>query len=168
MLSTLYSFSKEETCQNYEAVNGECKPMGICETCEPGDTPDTFLPGKCAPVANYSRWFVQEYGLVNAGKDTDVTGRKLRAADKIKAEILARGPVSCGMHVSKEFVQYRGGIFKQFTPLAWLLDHEVSLVGWGKENGEEFWCAPPAPTAPRKALVYRIWRAGAWRAVCGV
>lgn len=129
----------EETCQNYEAVNGECKPMGICETCEPGDTPDTLLPGKCAPVANFSRWFVEEYGLVNAGKDTDVTGRKLRLADKIKAEIFLRGPVTCGIHASDEFVKYRGGIFKQFTPMAWLLDHEISLVGWGVENGEEFW-----------------------------
>ena len=129
----------EETCQNYEAVNGECKPMGVCETCWPGDTPDTFLPGKCVAVANFSRWFVDEYGMVNAGRDTDVTGHKLRSADKIKAEIFARGPVSCGMHVSKQFVDYRGGIFKQFTPAAWLLDHEISLIGWGEENGEEFW-----------------------------
>jgi len=129
----------EETCQNYEAVNGECKPMGICETCVPGDTPDTFLPGKCSPISNFSHWFVEEYGLVNAGSNSDVTGRKLKAADKIKAEIMARGPVSCGMHVSPQFVAYRGGIFKEFTPLAWLLDHEISLVGWGEENGEEFW-----------------------------
>ncbi len=25
----------DETCQNYEAVDGECKPYGICETCSP-------------------------------------------------------------------------------------------------------------------------------------
>ena len=37
----------------------------------------------------------------------------VQAADKIKAEIMARGPVSCGMHVSPQFVAYRGGIFKQ-------------------------------------------------------
>ena len=129
----------EETCQNYEAVNGDCKPMGICETCVPGDTPDTFLPGKCTPVTNFSHWYVEEYGMVNAGADTDVTGRKLKTADTIKSEILARGPVACGMHVSPQFVAYRGGIFKQFTPMSWLLDHEVSLVGWGEENGEEFW-----------------------------
>ena len=76
---------------------------------------------------------------MNAGADTDKSGAKLKLADKIKAEIHARGPVSCGMHVSPEFVKYSGGIFKQFTPFAWLLDHEISLVGWGEENGEEFW-----------------------------
>ena len=25
----------DETCQNYEAVNGECTPTGICENCSP-------------------------------------------------------------------------------------------------------------------------------------
>ena len=129
----------EETCQNYEAVDGECKPKGVCETCVPGDTPETFVPGVCSPIANFSHWFIAEYGKVNGGAGTDATGRKLRAADKIKAEIAARGPVSCGMHVSQEFVRYRGGIFKQFTPFSWLLDHEVSLLGWGEEGGEEFW-----------------------------
>ena len=26
----------DETCQNYEARDGECKPLGVCETCSPG------------------------------------------------------------------------------------------------------------------------------------
>ena len=25
----------DETCQNYEAIDGKCKPLGICETCSP-------------------------------------------------------------------------------------------------------------------------------------
>ena len=25
----------DETCQNYEARNGECEPLGVCETCAP-------------------------------------------------------------------------------------------------------------------------------------
>ena len=28
----------DETCQNYEAVNGKCSPMGICETCSGSGT----------------------------------------------------------------------------------------------------------------------------------
>ena len=36
----------DETCQNYEAVDGECKPYGICETCTPGASPQPFLPGQ--------------------------------------------------------------------------------------------------------------------------
>ena len=26
----------DETCQNYEAQDGKCKPLGVCETCSPG------------------------------------------------------------------------------------------------------------------------------------
>ena len=29
----------DETCQNYEAVDQECKPYGVCETCNPGSSP---------------------------------------------------------------------------------------------------------------------------------
>ena len=25
----------DETCQNYEATDGECKPLGVCENCSP-------------------------------------------------------------------------------------------------------------------------------------
>jgi len=29
----------DETCQNYEADDFECKPFGVCETCSPGSPP---------------------------------------------------------------------------------------------------------------------------------
>ena len=29
----------DETCQNYEADDFECKPFGVCETCSPGAPP---------------------------------------------------------------------------------------------------------------------------------
>ena len=33
----------DETCQNYEAIDRECKRFGICETCSPGDPPMVCL-----------------------------------------------------------------------------------------------------------------------------
>lgn len=84
----------DETCQNYEAVNGKCEPFGVCETCTPGKNPDPLLPGACSPVKNYTKWFADEYGLVDGGKNTDRTGRAVSKADKMKAEIFARGPIS--------------------------------------------------------------------------
>ena len=29
----------DETCQNYEAIDQECQPYGVCETCNPGTAP---------------------------------------------------------------------------------------------------------------------------------
>lgn len=58
----------DETCQNYEAIDGVCKPYGVCETCDPGNTPASFLPGTCKPVVNYTKYTLQEYGLVSTGE----------------------------------------------------------------------------------------------------
>lgn len=58
----------DETCQNYEAIDGVCKPYGVCETCDSGESPASFLPGTCAPVVNYTKYTLQEYGLVGSGE----------------------------------------------------------------------------------------------------
>jgi cathepsin X len=130
----------DETCQNYEAVDGECAPYGVCETCEPGAPPDPFLPGSCAPVKDYRRWTVSEYGRVHGGADVDAVGWPLSNADKIKAELVTRGPVSCGMHVTDAFEAYAGGIYSEFHFFN-VPNHEVALVGYGADDatGEEYW-----------------------------
>ena len=33
----------DETCQNYEAVDGKCKPLGVCETCSPQGVSSWFF-----------------------------------------------------------------------------------------------------------------------------
>ena len=43
----------DETCQNYEAVDMECKPFGVCETCSPGDPP---LVGLLTLMLPYLGW----------------------------------------------------------------------------------------------------------------
>ena len=130
----------DETCQNYEAVDGTCAPYGVCETCDPGAPPDPFLPGSCVPVKDYRRWTVSEYGRVHGGADVDAVGWPLSNADKIKAELVTRGPVSCGMHVTDAFEAYAGGVFSEFH-LFNVPNHEVALVGYGADDatGEEYW-----------------------------
>jgi len=53
-------------------------------------------------------------------------------------EIYQRGPVACGMAVTDEFEKYTGGIFVDETG-AKSLDHDISIVGYGVENGIKFW-----------------------------
>ncbi|KAJ1470962.1 hypothetical protein T484DRAFT_1640664 [Baffinella frigidus] len=113
----------DETCQNYEAVNGKCAPFGLCETCDP----NPFLPGTCSAVTSYNRYYADEYGSVGG-------------ADKMKAEIFARGPISCGVHVTDAFENYKGGVFEtSFDPFVFLLDHEISVVGWGTDTTGQYW-----------------------------
>uniref|UniRef100_A0A7S3GGA6 Peptidase C1A papain C-terminal domain-containing protein n=1 Tax=Palpitomonas bilix TaxID=652834 RepID=A0A7S3GGA6_9EUKA len=111
----------DETCQNYVADDGECKPYGVCENCFPN--------GTCITITDYKQYWVTEFGSVSG-------------ADKIKAEIFARGPVGCGIHVSDKFEKYSGGIYSEFTVLPSLrINHELSLVGWGydADSDTEYW-----------------------------
>ena len=130
----------DETCQNYVAADLECSPYGVCETCTPGTPPEPFLPGTCSPIKNYKKLGIQEFGNVHGGSNVDKTGRVLSGADKMKAELYARGPISCGIHVTKAFEAYSGGIFSEFTMFP-VPNHELSVVGWGvdADSGEEFW-----------------------------
>ena len=52
----------------------------------------------------------------------------------MKAEIFARGPISCGIDATLKLEAYEGGIFEE-TKLLPMINHEIAVVGWGKENG---------------------------------
>ena len=57
----------------------------------------------------------------------------------MKKEIYARGPITCGMDVTDKFYNnYTSGIWKEKL-LFEQSNHAISVVGWGKENGEEYW-----------------------------
>lgn len=113
----------DETCQIYEAVNGECNPLGICENCHP--TAANFTPGACEAVTKYSKYYVGDYGSV-------------WGADNMKAEIFARGPISCGIQATTTFESYSGGIYSEHIDFPFI-NHEIAVVGWGVENGVEYW-----------------------------
>eukprot|EP00457_Paulinella_chromatophora_P003834 gb/GEZN01003842.1/.p1 GENE.gb/GEZN01003842.1/~~gb/GEZN01003842.1/.p1 ORF type:complete len:606 (+),score=79.37 gb/GEZN01003842.1/:44-1861(+) len=127
----VYRFAKlhglvDETCQNYEAKNQDCRPLGVCETCTSGAN------STCSAITNYPTYYVSEYGSV-------------KGADQIKAEIYARGPIGAGICATQELEDYSGGIFSQKKSDVHI-NHEVAIVGWGvgeDEQGEQvaYWHA---------------------------
>ena len=127
----------DDTVQSYQAVEKRCEPHGIAEWC------DYNLTAGCQPLGHhdqppngtlpptpYPLYSVSEYGSV-------------RGAEKMKAEILARGPIACGIALSPNFANYSGGAVLQLEAKAGAkLTHEVSVVGWGVDtagSGEAFW-----------------------------
>ena len=59
--------------------------------------------------------------------------------ENMKAEIFARGPISCYVSVTQEFLDYQGGIFVDHTHKS-LGGHIIEVAGWGKtKEGQEYW-----------------------------
>jgi len=120
----------EDSCMAYEAMDPpkeDCSPILVCKTCTwPPAPPGKDTNDNCTAVLSYPNWKVSSYGSVSG------------AANMQKA-ILANGPISCGMDVTNQFEAYTGGVYKQFV-LVPMLNHEVSVVGWGQTpQGQNYW-----------------------------
>eukprot|EP00418_Pyrodinium_bahamense_P006570 CAMPEP_0179023808 /NCGR_PEP_ID=MMETSP0796-20121207/7123_1 /TAXON_ID=73915 /ORGANISM="Pyrodinium bahamense, Strain pbaha01" /LENGTH=716 /DNA_ID=CAMNT_0020719735 /DNA_START=59 /DNA_END=2210 /DNA_ORIENTATION=+ len=119
----------DETCQNYQAKELACDGIGICMNCAPGGEHGLVWPGYCVAVEQPIVWFLREYGSV-------------RGSNAMKAEIYSRGPITCGLEATESFRRYSGGVFSEFRRLP-LLNHQVSIAGWGVAGSGE---AVPADT----------------------
>ncbi|CAK4609310.1 hypothetical protein LEN26_014306 [Aphanomyces euteiches] len=115
----------DQTCQAYQAKDGTCSALNVCETCWP--TNASFTPGECRVVETFNSYYVSEYGHVSG-------------ADRMKAEIYKRGPIGCGVHATDKFEAYTGGIYSE-NVLFPFPNHEISVVGWGvdESTGTEYW-----------------------------
>lgn len=129
----VYQWAKEvgipgESCSNYMAVDTTCmehmpvtdKNKPACYTCAPSGTP------ACKPIAKFKAMRVSEFGTCSG-------------YDKMKAEIFARGPISCGIDATDKMEAYTGGIYSE--PGARSIDHIISVVGWGIDSStkDEYW-----------------------------
>jgi cathepsin X len=89
------------------------------------------VPGKdptagCKRLTEYQRLVVTEHGRVSGRAD-------------IKAEIFARGPVSCEIDATEGLDSYMGGhVYEEYNPQP-QHNHLVSIVGWGVEDEDEYW-----------------------------
>jgi cathepsin X len=124
---TAYQFIHEqggipdETCQLYTATGHDtgntCTAMDVCRNCSPGTG--------CFAQKTYKKYGISEYGLVNGTAN-------------MMNEIASRGPIACTVAVTPEFLAYKGGIFEDKTGDV-SMDHSISVVGYGSENGVDFW-----------------------------
>jgi len=115
----------DDTCDNYQAKNGNCNPFNTCGTC---------MPGSCYPLpaANYTHYKVSQYGRVSG-------------VQNMMAEIFARGPISCGVAATDDLVSWgqwnHGSNDIYDTCSSNQIDHIISIAGWGTDatTGEDYW-----------------------------
>lgn len=58
--------------------------------------------------------------------------------EKIKQELMTNGPLAVAFTVYEDFVAYKSGVYKHTTGQA-LGGHAVEMIGWGVEDGEDYW-----------------------------
>lgn len=109
------------------SVDTSCSPINTCRTCDSS--------GRCQAVSKFPNATIAEYGTYSYF--TDGFGA---VADKIKAEIYARGPVAAGVN-AEPIVNYQGGIVNNTKIWNMLVNHVVSIVGWqtDKSTGQQHW-----------------------------
>lgn len=144
--SGTYEFIKKvgfvpyDTCQPYLACSSDssdgfckhvdttCTPMNTCKTC------NTFTEngGTCTEIDVFPNATIAEYGTYDLFSQDRV--------HKIMAEIFARGPVAAGVN-AEPLVDYQGGIVKDDELWHMMVNHIVSIVGWGtdEDTGDKYW-----------------------------
>ena len=124
----------DDTVQSYAAVEKQCEPHGRAEWC------DYNLTAGCQPLGHHdqpphSTEPPTAYPLYGVSEFGGVSG-----VERMKAEIFARGPISCGIVASRRFTNHSGGhVLELATRPGAKLDHEVSVYGWGVEQGKAYW-----------------------------
>lgn len=106
----------DTTCSPYRAGDGSClHGASACKLCHSN--------GECLPIANGTRYFVQEHG----GFEADASGSNETA---MMSEILARGPISCSLFDELEaFKCYNGTGTIDAPPTSADTTHVISVLG---------------------------------------
>jgi len=139
--ASVYEYSRlagipDDSCSSYMAVDTTChESQPVTDTNKPGcytcwPDKDEGKPAKCVALADYRKLYSSAVGQV-------------RGPDEMRAEIYARGPVSCGIDATDELESYKmGTTFAQpaaGSPLTGI-NHVVSVVGWGvDEQNNSYW-----------------------------
>merc|ERR1711871_1155445 len=67
-----------------------------------------------------------------------VSAYSVRGEQQIMQELTENGPMYVAFTVYSDFPTYKSGVYKHTTGSA-LGGHAVELMGWGTENGEDYW-----------------------------
>lgn len=110
----------DETCQPYEArghdTGNKCDAMAVCKQCDAQG---------CTPKYDYEVYNVDEFGSAHGEFE-------------MMAE-LQRGPIACRIATPPSFIAHTGWDIYEDPEHSHDIDHVISVVGYGTENGKDYW-----------------------------
>jgi len=110
--------SSESTEGFCKAADWTCKPENVARTCGSFNREG----GSCVGLDRYPNATVADYGSVSG-------------ASAMMKEIYARGPIACGID-AQPLLNFESGIVSK---KGGMVDHVISVVGWGVEDGQQYW-----------------------------
>lgn len=93
-------------------------------------TPACPNPEACSEKTYGTAW--------NNDKHFAKSAYSLGSVEQIQTDIMTYGPVTAAFTVYQDFLTYRSGVYKHLQGPE-LGGHAVKIIGWGVENGEDYW-----------------------------
>jgi len=123
--------------QSAGLVTSACEPYTI-PTCPPQNEPclpPTFVPTpKCVKQCESNSSLNWNTNLHHASKVYGLPNN----VNALEAEIQAHGPIEAAFTVYADFVHYKSGVYIHQSGGV-LGGHAVKIIGWGVENGTDYW-----------------------------
>jgi len=114
-------------------VTATCDPYTI-PTCPPKDEPclNFVNTPACASSCNDTENWQSSLHYLSGYNDINSN------VSAIQTEIMTNGPVEACFDVYEDFLSYKSGVY-QYTTGNYLGGHCVKMLGWGTENGKNYW-----------------------------
>lgn len=98
--------------------------------CPEGDYPSPQCAQSCSETAYAGSYYTDK---LKATSSYSVQG-----VSQIQSELMTNGPLYVAFSVYGDFETYRSGVYKHTTG-DFLGGHAVEMIGWGSENGQDYW-----------------------------
>jgi cathepsin B len=122
-------YGDKDTCYPYALPMCDHHTKGKYPPCK-GTGPTPNCARKCQPGYNVT-WNDDKHKASN-------TYSVSSNVKKIQTELMTHGPVDAAFTVYDDFLTYKSGVYRHHSG-SQLGGHAVKLIGWGTENGQDYW-----------------------------
>lgn len=124
-------YGDKNTCQPYSLAPCDHHTSGQYSPCS-GDSNTPVCQSTCQ--TGYPTAYKQDLRFSSSSYSVS------SIPSQIQTEIMTHGPVEASFDVYADFVNYKSGVYEHTTG-SYLGGHAIKILGWGVENGHNYWLA---------------------------
>lgn len=124
-------YNSSQGCYPYpiKTCDHHIKPIAPRQECAKTIMPSPQCPEKCTNGKDAGQWS----DVIKGASSYAVQG-----VEQIQQEIFENGPVEGTFTVYEDFLTYKSGVY-QHTTGQMLGGHAIKILGWGVEDGTDYW-----------------------------